>query len=283
MDAQNQAAVPQNALQPENQGGLTATTLKIIAIAAMTIDHFAWMFVSSISPLGIIMHFIGRITGPVMFYFIGVGYHHTKDVRKYTARLGIFALVSYVPFIFFESGQMPGPGNWQPFSVMYTLLLCLLAVRAFNEISSYIAKIIVIIIIFALSVYGDWGIFAIAYTLAFEIFRTSFKKQAIAYSLILILLTLLPSVGSYLSINKNPAMYASLGFDIDELKTVLPGQIIMQCGQFLPLILLRFYNGQRGGSGKPIEKWFFYIYYPALLVVLAFIRYFVLGTGAGIQ
>ena len=40
------------------QRGLSAHTLKIIAIIAMTIDHIAWAFVDACSAAGILMHLL---------------------------------------------------------------------------------------------------------------------------------------------------------------------------------------------------------------------------------
>ena len=47
--------------------GLTVNTLKYIAILAMVIDHIAYAFVSSVTALSIVLHFIGRTTGPICF------------------------------------------------------------------------------------------------------------------------------------------------------------------------------------------------------------------------
>jgi len=38
---------------------------------------------------------------------------------------------------------------------------------------------------------------------------------------------------------------------------------------------LRCYNGQRGAGGKTMQ-WFFYLYYPAHMLLLALVRIFVL-------
>jgi uncharacterized membrane protein len=56
--------------------------LKYIAIVAMLIDHIAWAFVPTYTVLGEVMHFIGRLTGPVMAYFLAEGYIHTHDRKK---------------------------------------------------------------------------------------------------------------------------------------------------------------------------------------------------------
>jgi len=71
--------------------GLNAWQLKLIAIVAMVIDHLAFSFVPDGTFLAVAMHFIGRITGPTMFYFAVEGYHHTRNLNRYLFRLAAFA------------------------------------------------------------------------------------------------------------------------------------------------------------------------------------------------
>ena len=80
--------------------GLTANTLKYIAILAMLIDHVAWAFVPTYSVLGQVMHIIGRTTAPIMCFFIAEVYYHTRNVKKYALRLFVFTLIIYIPFLF---------------------------------------------------------------------------------------------------------------------------------------------------------------------------------------
>ena len=66
---------------------LNSNMIKLVAIIAMTIDHIAWLlfpgYPSDVIP--VVLHIIGRITCPVMCYFIAEGYHFTKDINRYTA------------------------------------------------------------------------------------------------------------------------------------------------------------------------------------------------------
>lgn len=50
-------------LLDEPRLGLTLNALKTMAVAAMVIDHIAVAFVPEGTALGILMHFVGRITG----------------------------------------------------------------------------------------------------------------------------------------------------------------------------------------------------------------------------
>ena len=81
---------------------LDANMIKLIAILAMTIDHITWMIFPGYPKdfLPILLHIIGRITCPIMCYFIAEGYHYTKNVNKYTNRLFAFAFLSHFAYVF---------------------------------------------------------------------------------------------------------------------------------------------------------------------------------------
>ena len=77
---------------------LDRTQLKLIAICAMVIDHVAWGFVEFWSPLGQVMHVIGRFTIPIMCFFVAEGYRKTSSVSGYLKTMACFAVVSMIPF-----------------------------------------------------------------------------------------------------------------------------------------------------------------------------------------
>ena len=70
---------------------LSALSLKLIAIAAMVVDHVAFTFVPYGTPLWTVMDAVGKLTGPIMFYMAVEGFHHTRSIRRYLARLAGFA------------------------------------------------------------------------------------------------------------------------------------------------------------------------------------------------
>ena len=83
---------------------ITLNQAKYIAIAAMVIDHIAFAFVPDGTALAIVMHIIGRLTGPIMFFSAVEGYHHTRDLNRYLLRLAAFAAISWFPSLYFKSG-----------------------------------------------------------------------------------------------------------------------------------------------------------------------------------
>ena len=89
----------QSVLHPR---GLCGNELKLLAILAMTVDHIAWSLFPgySMHPLALLMHAIGRLTCPIMCYFIAEGYHYTRSFQKYALRLLLLAIVSHFAYQF---------------------------------------------------------------------------------------------------------------------------------------------------------------------------------------
>ena len=78
---------------------LDGNALKLIAILAMTADHLAWLLFPGYdrAAVPVIMHIIGRLTCPVMCFFIAEGYHYTHSKTRYALRLLLLAVASHSP------------------------------------------------------------------------------------------------------------------------------------------------------------------------------------------
>lgn len=231
---------------------LNQNQLKYLAVIAMTIDHIAWAFVPTASALGQVMHFIGRLTAPTMAYFIVEGYLHTRSVRRYALRLAVFALLSWPAFTLFDYQLLPViniHGQWiviPLFGVIYTLLLSLLAVWLWDTKKSPLPlRVLGILVLIALSKFGDWSYWMVLFTLCFFIGRDHPRGKWIAYTVI--------ALGSvaHMMILDSPMR------ELFQLGVLLAPPVIGGC-----------YNGE-AGSRKPLHKWFFYLYYPAHLLALA--------------
>ena len=73
---------------------LDGTMLKIIAMVSMVFDHTGDVFFPEMQW----MRIVGRLAMPIFSFCIAEGYVHTRNRKKYLLRMGIFALVSEVPF-----------------------------------------------------------------------------------------------------------------------------------------------------------------------------------------
>lgn len=242
--------------------GLTANTIKAIAILAMTFDHIAWILNPDFPRdiLSITIHLIGRITCPIMCYFIAEGFHYTKNINHYTARLFLFALLSGVPyrFAFLEYWDVKrlipfSQGNpVNQTSVIWALAwgLVMLRIAYSTKIRRDITKVVLIFLVCLISFPADWSCIASLCILMFGLNRGNFKKQIFG---------LLFFVAIY-------SIVYSLVMD--------PVYGLLQMAVALAIPLLYLYNGERGGhpSLRPLSKWFFYVYYPLHLVVLGLLH-----------
>lgn len=241
----------------ENSAGISANILKVIAICAMFIDHVAWVFVPANSLLGSIMHFIGRMTMPIMSFFIAEGFYHTKSVKKYAIRLLIFAIISQIPFAYFQTATLePVHSTFSAallsFNVIFTQLYGLLILWMMKSSKSSIGRVpknILIFCLIALSLISDWSIFGVAFIIIFGLDHGDFKKQAIRFSTIAIVLVITSALVT--------SWY----------------EVFSQLGMFLALLFLYFYNGKRGG--KWLNKWVFYWFYPAHLLIIGFLKFYI--------
>ena len=232
-----------------NKLSFNANQLKVLAIIAMLTDHIAWTFVPTESVLAFCMHVFGRLTAPIMCFFIAEGYVHTRNLAKYFTRMGIFAIISAGAYSFYESGGKIGIFE---FGMIYTLFLGLLAIHVWNQKQWITGLRVVLIIVFCLlSLYGDWPIMGILWPLYFYIYRDDNRKKYIAFSIIAVL-----ESSSFIFMNWGnwPKVIAML----------------CQFGVLLVIPILQRYNEQLGKYKG--MKWLFYVFYPAHLMIITLIR-----------
>lgn len=236
----------------QTKKGWNGNQLKLIAIIAMTIDHLAWTLAPGYSTEWwvLLCHLAGRLTAPIMWFFIVEGWHYTHDVRKYTFRLFLLALVSHfaynfcfgIPMLPFREGSF-----FNQTSVAWSLAwgLVLLRIHSNEKTASWL-KFALTILICVISFPSDWSCVASMAILYMGVSRGDFKKQMVWMM-----------VWS--------AVYALVYFlFLDRIYGLL------QLGTCLTIPLLRCYNGRRGrwkGMGK-----LFYVYYPLHLALLGLLR-----------
>lgn len=231
--------------------GLNAAQLKLIAIAAMTADHLtSVLFPHYPSDLWILLiHALGRITAPIMWYFIAEGYYYTRNLKKYAGRLFCFALISHfaynfafgIPFLPFQATV------FNQTSVIWALALglCALAANQSEKLSPW-AKTALIALCAALAFPADWSSIAVMAIVEIGSRRGNFRRQM-------------------LGMTAWVCLYAAVYFlFIHKIYGLLQLFVV------LSIPLLKQYNGQRG-KWKGM-KWFFYAYYPAHLILCGAIR-----------
>ena len=213
--------------------GLTATHLRILALFLMLLDHL-W---ATVVPGNNWMTYLGRMAFPIFAFQAAEGYHHTHDFKGYCKRLAIFALVSEIPItlMIFSSPIFPFHQN-----VMLTLLLGLLACRAWDQ-----RKLgwLALICLAAVLTFPDYGVMGVLTVLMFHALRD--WKWAQLLMLIAI---------NWFGFEGQQLVFGSIKMPIQAFAILA----------FLPISL---YHGEKGPGGKWLQ-YGSYLFYPLHMLIL---------------
>ena len=252
--------------------GITGSTLKIIAIAAMLIDHigaavlermmmaegYLEAALSSSAVLNLwmdehgmlfmadfCMRSIGRIAFPIFCFLLVEGFQRTGNVKKYALRLGLFSLISEVPFDLAFSGELL---EFKYQNVFFTLFLGLVVMMAvdwtgrqkLHPVVKAVLDLGAVLVGMAAAdlLHTDYYGFGILCIMALYFFRQNRGIQAAAGVVAFL-------AGSFL-------LRGGLSGVFGEMAAV---------AGFIPVY---FYNGQRGLK----MKYVFYAFYPVHLLIL---------------
>ncbi len=231
--------------------GLNSNQIKIAAFGAMTIDHAVWLCFPGLQTQWyvLLLHALGRITAPVMWFFLAEGFHYTTNIEGYVKRLFAFALISHFAYGFaFGIPWMPlSTGVFNQTSVMWPLAwsVVLMAIMGRQDIGKG-WKIAAIVGICLMAFPADWSSVAVMCPYFLYLHRGNFRRQA--WQLLLW-----------------SAQYALVYYFVLDKQYGL-----LQMCTLLSLPLLAAYNGERGRMRG--MQWFFYIFYPAHLCVIGILR-----------
>ncbi len=246
---------------------LSGFALKWIAIITMLIDHIGATVIEGKIDFIInnpdtyiksiyenlwlvygIMRSIGRMAFPIFCFLIVEGFLHTKSVGKYALRLGIFALISEIPFDLAFSNSF---SNFRYNNVFLTLLIGLLALIGIRAVEGRFSGETISM---GKRFFGFFLMAAVtcAGMLAAECLYTDYGAAGVAAIAILYVL-------------RNHRMVA---FGAAVVSLALLSDPIELWALFM-LIPIRFYDGTRGRG----MKYFFYVFYPVHLLILTWICY----------
>ena len=261
-------------------GFLNRNMLKYFAVICMLGDHLGFAFVEPDTVLSTVLEFFGGLTMPIMAFFLAEGYRYTENLRRYFLRLLVFALIAAVPFCYLQNG------SWLPvefadgraklsdmifdFSIigetvvvhranfLFTLLLSLANIAAWDKLKvPVLVKAVMTAVICWLATGCDWSYWCVLISFIFWKFR---EKDSLKWALYSI--TSLSCI-MYFKVFQNPFCF-NVSYSFRPVHFNL----------FLVIPLIAFcYNGEKGKGGK-FGKWFFYIFYPAHMLIIDFILYF---------
>lgn len=235
--------------------GLNGSVLKLIAVFTMLIDHIAaawllramyagptvldnalvtWLFrTGHIMEIYNGMRTIGRIAFPIYCFLLVEGFEHTKNWKKYAQRLGLFALISEIPFdLAFHSTYL----NMEYQNVFFTLLIGLLTIVIYHRVEmqesvNYLARYVL-----------QMGVLLVGMGVA-ELLGTDYGAKGILCIMVLYIF-------------REKRIYQVVAGCFSFCWWELPAVIA-----FVPIAL---YNGERGWK----LKYFFYLFYPLHLLLI---------------
>lgn len=260
----NEAMAP---AQPGGKRGLDGTQLKWIALVTMLIDHIGAAVVERLltetSPAWLmtvyfVLRIIGRLAFPIYCFLLTEGFAHTGSRPKYLVRLAVFALVAEVPFDLATQNTWFYPGYQ---NVFFTLALGLAAIWGLERFAGRLPLQLLSVVVAGAAAFllqTDYGFFGVGLICVFYLFRQSPRRGWAVAAWMLVgmpLYTMTQYIGMELP--------AGLPVWVLAVDAVLNSAI--EWPGLFSLLWIRRYNGQRGG-GMP--KYFFYIFYPAHLLVL---------------
>ncbi len=225
-------------------GVLSNNQLKMIAIAAMTVDHIG----SYILKEFIILRIIGRLAYPIFAYMIAEGCTYTKNRKKYLGMMAALAFAYQV--VFFAVTKSLHQCILVTFSLSIALVYIIDYAKAKRNTQSKALVLLAFLAVFlmtetvprhfkSIGFDVDYGFFGILVPIAVYIVG-SWRDKLFMFTFSLVLLS-----GYFGGI---------------------------QWFSLLTIPLLAIYNERRG---KANLKHFFYIYYPLHLVVIYLIGFFV--------
>ena len=231
--------------------GLSGNLLKIIAAVSMLIDHVGLLFF----PQYLIFRVIGRISFPIFAFMIAEGCRHTRNRLRYFLTVFVMAVIYQVVYYVYDGSLY--------MSVLVTFSLSILAIYALDNFKEKLfdPDCTVILKLLAGLLFGATiaGIFALN-----RLFVINYKFWGCMLPVFASLFVapkgaVVPVLDK---VDRVPMHVASLGVGLISLALASDA---VQWYAFMALPLLLLYNGKRG---RWRMKYFFYVFYPAHLVIL---------------
>lgn len=166
----------------QNGIGFNANQIKVLAIGTMVLDHGASVLLET-SSWEWCLRLLGRLTAPVMCFFIAEGYHHTSNLKKYMGRLLLLAVISHVPFHLCFGQDVWA--IWRSTDVGFSLLFGLVALTIWDRSKiSLLKKCRGLALCCLLAYSADWNYIAVLWILGFGIFYGDRQKQSLFFCMI---------------------------------------------------------------------------------------------------
>ena len=221
---------------------MTVFYLKLIAIVTMLIDHIGLFFFPDI-PL---FRIIGRLSFPLFAFLIANGAYYTKNQNRYLLRLGIFALVSQIPYGLLYGLILPSFSGINIFGTLFLGLLAIVLSR--NQKNHFLKGLSIALPAFvALVLDASYGAAGVVSIVIFYYYFRNLKMLILLQGFL------------FLCVYSLPALYEALvsGWYVNVVAFLQPLGL-------LSLVFIALYNHKKG----PSFSLGFYVFYPVHLFIL---------------
>ncbi|MFR7758852.1 MAG: TraX family protein [Christensenellales bacterium] len=220
---------------------MSSFALHIWAMLLMLCDHLQLTLLPDLP----ILRCVGRLAFPLFAFMAVEGYLHTRSLKKYLLRLLMLAVISEIPFDLLVSGSVFDPMHQ---NVIWTIILGLCCIRAFENISADLKKMLSAVVIIAslaaaIIARVDYSSAGVLTLLAFYAFRGNTVRCRLMQLLSLAFINLVLLGG---------------------IEFAFPYQALAVLS--LPIIWL--YDGSQGPHNGFIKA-VYYLFYPAHMLILA--------------
>lgn len=222
---------------------MNSFVLKIFACVCMFFDHFGDAVFGEVT----FLNYIGRLSFTIFCFQIVQGYIHTHNFKKYILRLGLFALISQIPYMLFYRVVFNSFGV----NVIFTLLFGLFTILIYDKYNKFVGFSSCLLLgVIAHICKFDYGFFGVFIIFMFYVLNNKKLAMTIVFAFSVILKYYLPLL-KYGA----PFSYIFSGNSYSYL----------MCFTLLSIIPILLYNGRKGKDAK----YLFYIFYPVHLLLLA--------------
>lgn len=280
-------------MEPEKKI-LTGNALKLIAMITMLIDHIAYVILERgilyrvvyvngeaihelrdsnqfLEIVNLVLRGVGRIAFVIFLFLLVEGFIHTSNVFKYALRLGIFAIISEIPFNIAFSGKVFDIENQ---NVFFTLFISLIMMCGFEALHDHFYEshyalyfILSILVWFAASAAAaflktDYGAMGVSMAAVMYLLRNKPGQRSLVLGIVIFIFCI---VSPNLSGEKYEIIREYFGYSS-----------ILELVGLVAFAFISRYNGERGSFR---HKYAFYLFYPVHLLILGLITAFSLGIG----
>ncbi|MFI3086003.1 MULTISPECIES: TraX family protein [Streptococcus] len=239
-----------------------AYQLKLVMAGLMVLDHLDIIPGFIPDQLSLVFHMITRCVAVFFAYMLVEGYLHTRNIKAYLLRLygaaGIMALGNTLLNNLYQSKEIYISNNiFMTLAVGLTMLVCLRNIAEHSRKQQIVQVMLAGLLTILGALFTEGGTVVLPFILITYLGRKSLFKRNLFYGLFALFLLFL-SYQPYESIEMTVQMML---YNADWLF-------------ILVLPILSLYNGQ-AGPRTAFSRYFFYIFYPLHLWLLATIAYFI--------